>query len=113
MPNPPEGKLVRWLSLAGTISSLLIVPLLIWGLTIEKRVTLLEVQYFTQAEAAGLLQDLNTHLVEQAAINQRAAIGVDNNADDIEEWKEAIRDAVAQMTRFHSPTLTSDNTGGR
>ncbi len=112
MSNPPDGKLVRWLSLAGTISSLLIVPLLLWGLTIEKRVTLLEVQYFTQAEAAELLQDLNTHLVEQAAVNQRAEIGVDNNADDIAEWKEAIRDSVAQMNRFHSPTITSD-LGGR
>ncbi len=103
---------MRWLSLAGTISSLLIVPLILWGLTIEKRVTLLEVQYFTQAEAAELLQDLNTHLVEQAATNQRAEIGVSNNADDIEEWKEAIRDAITQMNRFHNPTLTSD-TGGR
>jgi hypothetical protein len=102
VPNPPNGKAFGWLRFAATVSSLCIIPLLLWGVSVEKRVTTIEASRFDDADGAVLLRVITDHLVQQAATDATLAAGLAGTARELEEWKQAIREAVRKMDRYHS-----------
>ena len=102
VPNPPNGRMFEWLRFAATVSSLCIIPMLLWGVSVEKRVTAMEASQFTTGDGAALLEVITDHLVRQAAIDATLTAKLGAISQELQEWKQAIREAVLKMDRYHT-----------
>ncbi len=106
VPNPPNGKMFGWLRFAATVSSLCIIPVLLWGVSVERRVITLEASRFTEADGAAVLEVITAHQVQQAATEATLAAKLEATSKELEEWKQAIREAVQKMDRYHTGRST-------